>query len=179
MVTGAGAALALGAMPKFAAAHDHAKRTKGTDRKLTTFSEAESKELDAICECLIPGDEEGPGAREAGALFAIDYVLTHFEPELQPKFRKALTDLATEAAPQKFSDLPAERQIEILKKYETTEGFNLLRNYTIFGFLGDPSYGGNIDDMGWKYIGFENDGMFFPPFGYYDAELLPAKKDGE
>ena len=66
-----------------------------------------------------------------------------------------------------------------MKKHEASDEFKTLRAYTIIGFLGDPKYGGNRDEIGWKYIGFENAGMFSPPFGYYDAELLSNKKEGE
>ena len=56
------------------------------------------------------------------------------------------------------------------------EFFRRAREYTIIGFLGNPKRQGNRDELGWKYIGFENPGMFSPPFGYYDAELLSGKK---
>ncbi len=180
LVTGAGAALALGAIPNFAAAHEHAAKAKDGERKFTCFSADEAKELEAVCERIIPSDENGPGAREAGAIFFIDYVLTHYEPDLQSKFRKALAYYAKEAAPKLFSELPAEQQIAILKQHEKAEEFDYVRAYTVFGFLGDPGYGGNRDGIGWSYIGFENPGMFTPPFGYYDAELLSGKKkEGE
>src|SRR6266852_1154573 len=53
------------------------------------------------------------------------------------------------------------------------------REYTIIGFLGSPKRQGNRHELGWKYIGFENPGMFSPPFGYYDAELLSRKKESK
>lgn len=180
MMTGAGAALALAAFPDLAAAHEHAKHARETGGKLTCFTPSEAMELEAVCDRIIPSDDEGPGAREAGAIFFIDYVLTHHEPESQPKFRAALADFAKAAAPKAFSDLSVEQQIDILKKHEKTEGFEVIRAYTLYGFLGDPTYGGNRDEIGWKYIGFENPGMFSPPFGYYDAERLSGgKKEGE
>jgi gluconate 2-dehydrogenase gamma chain len=37
------------------------------------------------------------------------------------------------------------------------------------GFFGDPSYGGNRDQAGWKLIGFEDKHQYEPPFGYYDG----------
>lgn len=180
LVTGTGVALAFSAIPNLAAAHDHVAKNKNGERKFSALTAEEAKELEAVCERIIPSDEDGPGAREAGAIYFIDYILTHYQPELQPRIRKALADYAREASPKRFSELSAEQQIEILKKHEKTDEFEDIRNYTILGFLGDPSYGGNRDDMGWKYIGFENPGMFFPPFGYYDDELLKAnKKEGE
>ncbi len=48
--------------------------------------------------------------------------------------------------------------------------FELLRTHTLYGFLGNPSYGGNRDRVGWKLIGFDNHMAYQPPFGYYDAQ---------
>jgi hypothetical protein len=33
-----------------------------------------------------------------------------------------------------------------------------------------PAYGGNRDGVGWKLIGFEDEHVFHPPFGYYDRD---------
>jgi hypothetical protein len=33
-----------------------------------------------------------------------------------------------------------------------------------------PAYGGNRDAAGWKLIGFEDQHVFHPPFGYYDRD---------
>jgi hypothetical protein len=35
--------------------------------------------------------------------------------------------------------------------------------------LGDPSYGGNQDRIGWKLIQYDGGHAQQPPFGYYDA----------
>lgn len=179
LMTGTGAVLALGALPEFAAAHKHVAQMKNGEGKLTCLTAEEARELEAVCERIIPSDQEAPGAREAGSIFFIDYVLTHFEPESQPKVRKTLANVASESSPKLFSELSTDRQIEILKKLEKTDEFEYVRAYTVLGFLGDPSYGGNHDEVGWRYIGFENPGMFTPPFGYYDAELLAGKKEGK
>ena len=47
---------------------------------------------------------------------------------------------------------------------------------TVLGFLGNPSYGGNRGEMGWKQIGFEHDMAYDPPFGYYDALVSGGRK---
>jgi gluconate 2-dehydrogenase gamma chain len=180
LVTGAGAAIALSALPDFAAAHEHAaKQVKSGEGKFAFFSADEAVQMEALCEQIIPSDHEGPGAREAGVIYFIDYVLSKTEPHLQPVFRKGLKQVAADSAPKSFADLAPEQQIAIMKKYESTEEFMTLRAYTIVGFLADPKYGGNRDELGWKYIGFENPGMFEPPFGYYDAEFLSKRKEGK
>jgi hypothetical protein len=33
-----------------------------------------------------------------------------------------------------------------------------------------PKYGGNRDHVGWQLIGFPDQHIFQPPFGYYDRE---------
>jgi gluconate 2-dehydrogenase gamma chain len=54
-----------------------------------------------------------------------------------------------------------------------------MRFATVLGFFSDPKHGGNRDQIGWKLIQFDNAGMYEPPFGYYDAELLANKKEGQ
>ncbi len=184
-LAGAGAALTITALPNLAKAHAHAAQQAAADMKtLHFFTATEAKELEAVCAQIIPSDADSPGAREAGAIYFIDYACNEWEPDLQPIFRNGLKDLAAEAhkidVSKNFSELTSDQQISILKSVETSDFFQHARNYTIIGFLGDPSLGGNRNEIGWKYIGFESPGMFQPPFGYYDAELLAQqKKEGE
>ena len=67
--------------------------------------------------------------------------------------------------------------LAVLTSMESTEFFKRSREFTILGFLGDPKHGGNRNEVGWKHIGFDNLGMYKPPFGYYDAALLSGKKE--
>ena len=176
LLAGSGAAIAWSLFPNLSAAHEHAHtQTQAASSKFAFFTPTEAKQLAAVCEQIVPS-EDGPGAREAGAIYFIDYALSQTEPELQSVFREGLTKLGEASAPQTFYELTADRQIALLKQIESTEFFQLARQYTILGFLGNPSRHGNINEVGWKYIGFENPGMFSPPFGYYDAELLSGKK---
>jgi len=176
LLAGGGAAIAWNLLPDFTAAYDHAAaQRRSSHPKFAFFTALEAKEMEAICEQIIPSDD-GPGAREAGAIYFIDYALSQTEPDLQPIFRGGLKKLTEASAPQKYHELAATQQIALLKQMETTEFFQRARQYTILGFLGNPSRHGNRNEVGWKYIGFENPGMFSPPFGYYDAELLSEKK---
>jgi gluconate 2-dehydrogenase gamma chain len=182
VLAGVGAAAALGAIPRFAEAHAHAVRQLASPAKsFQFFTEAEATELAAVCEQIIPSDPGSPGAREAGAIYFTDYALGKLQPELQPLFREGLRDLAAEAhktdPSKRFSELTSDQQIAVLGRMESTEFFKRSREYTILGFLGDPKHGGNRNEVGWKHIGFDNLGMYKPPFGYYDAELLAGKKE--
>jgi gluconate 2-dehydrogenase gamma chain len=179
LLTGAGLAFAWSALPDFAAAHEHAAaQLKAGEREFACFTSEEAMQMEAVCEQIIPSSD-GPGAREAGAIYFIDYAISQTEPHLQTLFRDGLKQLAAASAPQRFSELTVEQQFAVLKKLESTEFFRRAREYTILGFLGDPARQGNRQELGWKYIGFENPGVFSPPFGYYDAELLSGKKSGE
>jgi gluconate 2-dehydrogenase subunit 3-like protein len=62
-----------------------------------------------------------------------------------------------------------------MKEMEKTEAFGVLRGFTLTGFLCDPSMGGNKDRVGWKLIGFEDQFLYMPPFGYYDARYDEGK----
>jgi gluconate 2-dehydrogenase gamma chain len=176
LLAGTGAAFAFGALPDFSLAHEHAAaQVSGGGNKFVFFTPEEARQMEAVCQQIIPSDD-GPGAREAGAIYFIDYALSQTEPHLQPIFRSGLKKLAAACAPDKFSEMSATQQIAVLKKLEQTEFFARARQYTILGFLGDPARHGNRGQVGWKYIGFENPGMFTHPFGYYDAEFLSEKK---
>jgi gluconate 2-dehydrogenase gamma chain len=176
LLAGTGAVVAFGALPDFSLAYDHAAaQVNGGANKLVFFTPEEAQQMEAVCEQIIPSDD-GPGAREAGAIYFVDYALSQTEPHLQPIFRSGLKELAAACAPDKFNELGTSQQIVVLKKLEQTEFFARARQYTILGFLGDPARHGNRDQVGWKYIGFENPGMFTHPFGYYDAEFLSEKK---
>ncbi len=176
LLAGTGAVVAFGALPDFSLAYDHAAaQVNGGANKLVFFTPEEAQQMEAVCEQIIPSDD-GPGAREAGAIYFVDYALSQTEPHLQPIFRSGLKELAAACAPDKFNELGTSQQIVVLKKLEQTEFFAHARQYTILGFLGDPARHGNRDQVGWKYIGFENPGMFTHPFGYYDAEFLSEKK---
>ena len=69
-----------------------------------------------------------------------------------------------------IAGLSGEQQIALLKSIEQSAFFGTLRFHAILGFFGNPSYGGNRGEAGWKLIGFEDAGHFEPPFGYYDRE---------
>jgi Gluconate 2-dehydrogenase subunit 3 len=179
LLAGTGAVMAFGALPDFSLAHEHAAAlVTGGENKLVFFTPEEARQMEAVCEQIIPSDDE-PGAREAGAIYFIDYALSQTEPHLQPIFRSGLKDLADACTPAKFSELGVAQQIAVLKKLERTEFFERARQYTILGFLGNPARRGNRDQVGWKYIGFENPGMFTHPFGFYDAEPVSEKKQNQ
>ena len=67
ILSGAGAALTLSAIPGLAEAHKHAaQQMQSGSKTFHFFTASEAKELEAVCEQIIPSDEVSPGAREAG-----------------------------------------------------------------------------------------------------------------
>ena len=163
-------------LPEIIAAQEHAHRggQSPDTPKLEFLNPEQAIEIEAIAAQIIPTDDS-PGAREARVIYFIDRALTTFEKEKQKDYTKGLKELqATQKRmfpkSAKFSELPSEQQIAVLKKIDKTEFFNLVRNHTVMGFLIDPTYGGNFDQIGWKLIGFEDRFNFKPPFGYYDRD---------
>jgi len=100
-------------------------------------------------------------------------VLSKYEPENRQAYADGLQTLAAAAkahGADRFSALAADQQIQVLTALEKSEFFGLVRQHTILGFLGDPKHKGNRGEVGWKYIGFDHQPMYQPPFGYYDRE---------
>lgn len=131
-------------------------------------------ELDAITSQIIPSTD-GPGAHEAGIVYFIDRALSTFDAELREPYRTGMAEVQQkrrEMFPSSASvaKLTNEEQIRLIHAIDKTDFFELLRAHTLYGLLGNPSYGGNRDHIGWKLIGFEDRLAYQPPFGYYDAQ---------
>ena len=123
--------------------------------------------LVAICERLLPSDDLGPGAREAG----IDAYLRRALADPRMRAIKSMTQRGAvwvaRAAKKEhgkwFVELSAAQQDEIItrlvKGEEKPKGFTpvafvrVLLALTLEGFLGDPRHGGNKDQVGWKFVG--------------------------
>ena len=98
-------------------------------------------------------------------------LLAHWRPSFEAglrEFQQACRTANPDAA--SFAALSPSRQIEFLRTVETTRFFDQARLLTLCGMFTNPSYGGNRDGLGWKLIGFEDQHVFEPPFGYYDRD---------
>ncbi len=123
--------------------------------------------LVAICERLLPSDESGPGAKEAG----IDSYLRKALADPRMKAIKSMTQRgavwvarAAKAEHGKWfvelDDATKDAIITRLVKGEVKpKGFTpvafvrILLALTLEAFLGDPRHGGNKDQVGWTFIG--------------------------
>jgi gluconate 2-dehydrogenase gamma chain len=107
-----------------AQAHQHVKEIArdGNPHTFRFLTPQEAADLDAFAAQIVPSDET-PGAREAGAVYFADYVMSSINPEQQADFRKALALLRIAAAQQQrgaasFAALPVEEQIVVMKRME-------------------------------------------------------------
>jgi gluconate 2-dehydrogenase gamma chain len=172
----------IAALADIAAAQQHAHEAvqSSTPPAFQTLDPAMAMELDAIASQIIPSTD-GPGAHEAGVIYFIDRALSTFDMDLRESYRTGMGDVQKKRrdmfpSSASIATLTSEQQIQLVHAIEATEFFDLLRTHTLYGFLGNPSYGGNRDRIGWKLIGFEDRMAFHPPFGYYEAQ---ADGDGK
>jgi gluconate 2-dehydrogenase gamma chain len=168
--------LGAAAWAAVASAQEHAHRAAAgaTQAQFEFFKAPEAADIAAISEQILPSGD-GPGAREAGIVYFIDRALTTFDASLQDAYRKGMSELQDVRGKMfpgstNLASLPPDRQLEVVRAIEKTDFFETVRTHTLLGFLGNPSYGGNRDKVGWKHIGFEMRMAWAPPFGYYDAE---------
>ena len=148
---------------------------------LRFFTAGEAQVIQAACARIIPTDETGPGATEAGVVIYIDRQLAG--PYGRDKYRYTkgpwIKSVAEHGYQEKenpqevyregiqklgdFAAMPPARQDEELERIEKTRFFELLRTHTIEGMFCDPLHGGNVDLVGWQLIGFPG-----PVMGYTD-----------
>jgi gluconate 2-dehydrogenase gamma chain len=170
---GAWVAVSWPAIASAAAHAAHAVASRGIVR-FRSLSPEEAAEIAAMAIRILPSDD-GPGAREAGVIYFIDRALETFLRDQRPLVTSGLAELAAAVAVRhpgvgNFSALSASAQDDVLRVIERGAFFALIRRATIAGFLANPSYGGNRDGVGWRWIGFEDRFVWQAPFGYYDRE---------
>jgi gluconate 2-dehydrogenase gamma chain len=165
----------IAALAEVAAAQQHAHEAvqASTTPAFQALDPETAAEIDAITSQIIPSTD-GPGAREAGVVFFIDRALATFDADLRDSYRTGMAGVQQkrkELFPGSGSvaGLSSDQQIQLMHSIEGSEFFELLRTHTLYGFLGNPSYGGNRDRVGWNLIGFDNRMAYRPPFGYYDT----------
>ena len=156
-----------------AAEHSHSKAAQAPEA-FSFLQPAEVVDVEAITAQIVPSGKT-PGAREAHATHFIDHSLTTFFAWRADSFRTGLKEFQTgfhSKQPQggTFAHVSSEAQIAYLRTVDTTEFFQTTRLLTLLGMFSSPQYGGNYRQLGWKMLGFEDQHVFSPPFGYYDAQ---------
>lgn len=143
--------------------------------RFEVLTPAQAADLEAICMRIFPSDGT-PGAKEAGVIHFMDKALATFAAPQKDFVLTALAEVNKKVAAKwpgtaSFATATPEQQDEHLKTIEKTPFFGQLRFATCVGMFGNPSYGGNQGEVGWKLLGFESHGIYQPPFGFYDAEV--------
>jgi gluconate 2-dehydrogenase gamma chain len=169
-------------------------------KPLRFLTPQQAADFEAFSAQIIPTDAT-PGAREAGAVYFVDYVLAEINPEQQADFRTAMSALASQAVEtvpgaKSFSSLISEQQIAAMKAMESATSakpdanapapatmpraaaFAILRASVLLGTFSDPALGGNREKIGWKLINFDDQAYWAPPFGYYDASTPTSANAG-
>ena len=148
-----------------------------------TFSETEFAILSAACERMIPRDED-PGAIDANVPQYIDRMLQTKElrkakAEFVPGVL-ALNRRSRRRFGKDFVDVTDAQRDDVLNQFKNSPAdsaeahfFELLTVFTLEGLLGDPSYGGNKDRVGWALVGFETSE---PPPEYNGPKHLHAHR---
>ncbi|MBW2362448.1 MAG: gluconate 2-dehydrogenase subunit 3 family protein [Deltaproteobacteria bacterium] len=145
----------------------------------------EWRDVEAITFRILPSDA-GAGAREAACINFIDKALANEEAAMLPIYRAgipALNGAATSAHGKGFAALEGEQQDALLRDLQdgVAEGwssadlpspdfFEMVRVHTLLGFLADPSYGGNRDYAGWRWVGYP--GPRHAVGGYSPAQMI-------
>ena len=137
------------------------------------LSESEARTLDAVCERLIPQDQD-PGASKTGVVRFIDLQLAGHNRMYQDLYRRGIRALDATARGlhgKPFADLDPERQDALLVLVEEGEAsaaawqgvsqkefFSAVLDHAMQGFYGDPRHGGNAGAASWKMLGIS-----YPP----------------
>lgn len=131
------------------------------------LTEAEARTLEAVCERIIPADQD-PGAAWAGVINYIDVQLAGHYRRRQKSYREGIAgvnDSSRVKFGREFSALTHDEQDDVLKDLESGKAageswkmrssrqfFAMVVRHTMEGFYGDPRHGGNRDRVGWKMV---------------------------
>jgi gluconate 2-dehydrogenase gamma chain len=140
--------------------------SSGLVQPLMTISAVQANLLAGVVSRLIPKDDLGPSAAEAGVVGYIDRALQE-QPDRGATFianLDALDSYATVSQGKDFLSLESAQQDAVIAAIQTDKAtgftagsalfFLSLRQATLEGMFGDPYYGGNQGFVGWELIGF-------------------------
>lgn len=135
------------------------------------FTPEEANCVIALCEQIIPSDQYGGGATEAGVIHYIDRQLVavfDYDQLIYQQGVEALQQSCLELHGKRFEALDADIQLQILQTLESHElpekwwggldperFFQLVIDHTMQGFYGSPRHGGNKNYMSYRMMGFD------------------------
>ncbi len=136
-------------------------------RTFEHLSAAEADLLEAVVDRLIPTDQYGPGALDAGVLRYIDRGLGGALSATKPAYVAGLAALDAYARASRgagFLALSGTDRDSVLIDVETgaargfagssAQFFSMVLAHTRQGMFGDPFYGGNANFAGWDLLGY-------------------------
>ena len=91
---------------------------------LEALTAEEAETLAAICDCLIPSDEHGPGAREARAVHYIDKSLASHNNGSRHNYSvglNSINEFARKTRGKSFPELPLDQQNSVLLAVQTNK----------------------------------------------------------
>ena len=174
--------------PAIVAAAEHAAHLPEATAAQTFefFAVREAADVEALSAQIVPSGTTG-GAREARVVHFIDRAVVSFYADAASEFRAGLRQMQAafrdfHSGAASFAGASFAQQLAFLKTADQTPFFESARTLTILGLLVSPKYGGNYGGAGWKIIGFSDEHVFQPPFGYYDRDyggFVPYGKDAK
>ncbi len=126
------------------------------------FSTQQRQALRAVQEHLFPGEADSPGAADINATAYLEMAIT--APGIDPDTRNTivngigrLQDASRERFDVLFNSLDNKQREQLLRYLadETRWGrawLSLLLYYVFEALLSDPVYGGNPDEIGWRWL---------------------------
>ena len=130
------------------------------------FTNDEGECVIALCEQIIPAQENYGGATDAGVIFYIDKQLGGYFKDHAPTYRKSLKklqDFCKGEFRKSYQSLSSNQQLDVINKmagnrmnpntWKNSSGFfRLLQRHTMQGFYGSPIHGGNKDYMSFDML---------------------------
>ena len=133
------------------------------------FNDKEVKTIVALCNQIIPADDDYGGATDAEVVYYIDRQLSSFFKYDSSLYRQSILKLQSfclEKFNKIFSDLDSDTQISLMYKMEKNQldkvkwknssfFFNKIRLHTMQGFYGSPIHGGNKNFLSFDILNLD------------------------
>lgn len=132
-----------------------------TQEAAKIFNRAEWQILKSVQDHLLPSGPNSPGAHEVNATGYLDAALqgADIEPGEIAAIRAgiiSLSEISEKSAKRRFVELSRLTREQVLRDFEHEKSgeawLQLVLSYTLEAYLGDPVYGGNPDDLVWKWL---------------------------
>ncbi|MDT8281286.1 MAG: gluconate 2-dehydrogenase subunit 3 family protein [Gammaproteobacteria bacterium] len=117
--------------------------------------------IDAVQQHLFPTEAEAPGASEINALAYLQFVVTDTTLDIESrefisKGAAWLEDMSLQMYKKSFTTLDEKQREKVLQRIASSQsGENWLATLMLYiaeALLTDPVYGGNTDQLGWKWL---------------------------